>query len=374
MLEDGRVRLTEFWERYIREELSYDPRSQTYRRVGSGGALTDVDLLLREIEAMLHAAPADRRLRLLEIGARENDDDEAGAGHPWSLTARERLRARNLLRRWARALADPRHAWLSPEAPARNYEALLEVLALIWLGGALDDEHMEDLFGEMWAGFLGSESRRGFLQRADRELAQEALESLTADSCELAAGLAYTALRPENPWQEWIYEWQPFLKTGLRDGVFRAGTLAQDVVEALCEERPSAAAIDQLLRGRSEWVDDDTWAERIAEELDLSGVRIVPHAGFKNVTLVVRVDGLTSSAHDPRLITLARRAIALKKTSHVLLEVGSERFLLRFGEVCRARIGNESRASIVPLDAARLAAVEAQGGTLAELLGVEAAA
>jgi hypothetical protein len=365
---------TGFWERYVREELSYDPRSQTYRRVGSGGALTDADLLLREIEAMLHAAPADRRLRLLGAGATEDADDEAGTGHPWSFTARERLRARNLLRRWARALADPRHAWLSPEAPAQNYEALLEVLTLIWLGDTLEDEHVEELLGEMWAGFLGSESRRGFLQRAEPELARETLKSLSADSCELAAGLAYTALHPENPWHEWIYEWQPFLKAGLRDGVFRAGTLAQDVVEALCEERPSAAAIDELLRRRSEWVDDDTWASRIAEELDLSGVRIVPNAGFKNVTLVVRLDGLPTSAHDPRLITLARRAIALKKTSHVLLEVGTERFLLRFGEVCRARIGNESRASIVPIDEARLAAVEEQGGTLAELLGVGAAA
>ena len=365
---------TGFWERYVREELSYDPRSQTYRRVGSGGTLTDADLLLREIESMLDAAPADRRLRIVGIGGTENGNGEAGTGGPWSFTARERVRARNLLRRWALALADPRHAWLSPEAPARNYEALLEVLALIWLGGALEDEHVVELLGEMWAGFLGSESRRGFLQRADPELAHEALESLREDSCELAAGLAYTALRPDKPWQEWIYEWQPFLEVGLREGVFGAGSFAADLVDALCGERPSAVAIEELLRRRAEWVDDDTWARRVGEELGLDGVRIVPNAGFKNVSLVVRLDSLPTSARDPRLIVLARRAMALKKTDHVLLEVGTERFLLRFGEVCRARIGNESRASIVPIDEARLAAVEEQGGTLAELLGVGAAA
>lgn len=328
---------TGFWERYVREELSYDPRSQTYRRVGSGGTLTDADLLLREIESMLHAAPADRRLRLVGVGATENENGEAGTGHPWSFTARERLRARNLLRRWARALADPRHAWLSPEAPARNYEALLEVLTLIWLGKALDDHHVEELLGEMWAGFIGSESRRGFLQRADPELAHEALESLRKDSCELAAGLAYSALHPDSAWHEWIYEWQPFLKVGLGEDVFRAGSFATDLVDALCGERPSAAAIEELLRRRSEWVDDDTWARRVAEELGLNGVRIVPNAGFKNVSLVVRLDSLPTSARDPRLIVLARRAMALKKTNHVLLEVGTERFLLRVGEVCRAR-------------------------------------
>src|SRR5204863_475353 len=162
---------------------------------------------------------------------------------------KERLRARNLLRRWARALADPRHAWLSPEAPARNYEALLEVLTLIWLADALEEHRMDELLGEMWAGFIGSESRRGFLQRG--------------------------------------------------------------------------------------------------------------------------VDGLTRPTRDPRLVLLARRAISLKKSDHVLLVAGDQRFLIRLGEVCFARIDEKQRASVSPISESRLAAVEEQGGTLADLLGTE---
>jgi hypothetical protein len=364
---------TGFWERYAREELEYDPRSQTYRRLGSAGGSSEADVLIREITTMLQAAPADRRLRLTANATKADQEEGPSGGHPWSFTARERLRARNLLRRWARALCDPRHAWLSPEAPARNYEALLEVLTLIWLASALEDRHVEDLLGEMWASFIGSENRRGFLERADDELLAEALGSLSDDARQLAAGLAYSALHPTDTWQDWIYDWQPFLSRGLLDGVFRGGELALDLVEALRGERPEATDIEKLLASRADWVDDETWGRRMAGELGVESVKFIPHAGFKNVTFVVRVNGLSRPARDTRLITLARRAIAFKKADHVLVEAGTERFLIRLGDICTARIDGKMWESVTPIEESRLAAVEDQGGSLAELLGVEAA-
>jgi hypothetical protein len=46
---------TGFWERYVRDELTYDTRSQTYRPLSGARTLASGDLLLREIEAMLKA-------------------------------------------------------------------------------------------------------------------------------------------------------------------------------------------------------------------------------------------------------------------------------------------------------------------------------
>jgi hypothetical protein len=101
--------------------------------------------------------------------------------------------------------------------------------------------------------------------------------------------------------------------------------------------------------------------------------RLVPRAGFRNVSLVVYVEGIPDPAHDPRIVILARRAIALKHADHVLLDTPGQRFLLRFGEVCVALVDGQMRESIAPIDAQRLAAVEEQGGTLADLLGQAAA-
>ncbi len=46
---------TDFWERYAREELDYDPRSSTYHPLTPGsGILGPVDELLRELDLLLH--------------------------------------------------------------------------------------------------------------------------------------------------------------------------------------------------------------------------------------------------------------------------------------------------------------------------------
>jgi hypothetical protein len=105
----------------------------------------------------------------------------------------------------------------------------------------------------------------------------------------------------------------------------------------------------------------------------LAGVRLVKSAGFKNVSLVVDVIGMTDPSHDPRTVELVRRAMSLKKSDHVMVRSEGERFLLRLGAVARARVGNETHVSIEPIEKARLDAVAEQGGTLADLLGIAAA-
>lgn len=364
---------TDFWERYAREELAYDPRSQTYRPLAGIGASSETDLLLREIEAMLHAAPQDRRLRLLRgIAGGEDSAEDSGTGHSWSLTARQQLRARNVIRRWARALPDPRHAWLSPDAPARNYEALVEMLALIWLGDTLERERIVELLGEVWTGLLGSDTHRGLVQGADPELRGEVLRSINGDVRELAAAMAYVTLA-EPGWVGLIYDWQPFLARGVEDGLFVAGGLACAFVQSVSGDSPTATEIEDLLLERIDYTDDERWGDRIQGELGLSRVRLVRGAQYKRASVVVEVAGMADPAHDPRTVALARRVMAFKKSDHVLIDAEGERFLLQLGSVARARLNGQAHSSTEPIEMARLDAVERQGGTLADLLGIAAA-
>lgn len=365
---------TGFWERYAREELVSDPRSQTYRPVAASSPLTDTDALLGEIEAMLYAAPGDRRLRIVTATGAKPPEEERQPGTQWTLSARERVRSRNLLRRWARALADPRHVWLSPTAPARNYEALLEVLALIWLSEALDAADIVQLLQELWTSFVGSNSRPGVIDRTDHDLADELIASLTDDSRQIGAALAYCALFGELGWATWVYDWQPFLARGLDANILAAGPLATDIIEALCDTRPSEQELTDAIRERAIWTDDATWGDRLTSELGLARVRLEKNAQFRNVTTVVRIDGLTGPVSDSRLIVVARRAMSFRESDHVLLMIGDQRFLIRLGDHCRALVDARTRKSITVIDADRLAAVERQGGTLTDLLGHPAAA
>jgi hypothetical protein len=360
-----------FWERYARDELSYDQRSHTYRPLAVGGASAGNDLLLREIEAMLHSAPHERRLRLVR-GSTSEPPERAGTGHQWSLSARQQLRATNLIRRWARALSDPRHAWLAPQAPARNYEALIEMLALIWLADALDDGRIVGLLGDVWGALLGSETRKGFVDRAEPELRDEVLGGIQSDVREVAAGMAFIALVTPG-WARFIYDWQPFLVRGIEAGIFVGGDLSRALVEAIADVTTPVTEIEDVLIARAEYVDEEEWGKRIAKELGLASVRLVKSAGFKNVSLVVDVTGSTDPANDPRTIQLARLAMSFKKSDHVMVQAKGERFLLRLGAVARARVGNETHVSIEPIQKARLDAVVEQGGTLADLLGIAAA-
>ncbi len=361
---------TDFWERYVREELAYDVRSHGYRRGGGVHELTTTDLLLNEIRAMLRAAPGERRLRLLRGGDEEEDEPGGeGGGAPWTPTARERVRAANLLRRWARALADPRHVWLSEEAPARNYEALLELLATIWIGELLEDERVVELLGETWSALLGGDERRGLVDRLEEPLARDVLASVQEEVRDLAGGLACCCLHPDMPWPDYVYAWQPFLVRGLEAGILSPGPRACELVAALFpDEQPTAAELADRLLARAMWVDDETWGKRLAELLGVASVRLIEHARFKDVHAAVRVEGIADPARDPRTLVLARRAMAFRRSDDVLVDAGGQRFLLRLGETARALVDGRARCSPGPLDRERLLAVERQQGSLADLL------
>ena len=117
---------TDFWDRLMADELSYDPRTANYPGMASGLKPIGHDLF-HELEIMLAMAPRDNPLLRLVSGDTAGTPQAGNehAGTTWSLEARQRVRVVNVLSRWCRAVSDPRHALLRPDAPATNYQALL---------------------------------------------------------------------------------------------------------------------------------------------------------------------------------------------------------------------------------------------------------
>ena len=359
-----------YWDRFAREEIQYDQRSQTYRPLSSHDRSAEPSPLMAQIRAMLSGAPSERNLRRFR-NAVLTDSEEGGSSGEWTATAREKTLARNLIRRWARALPDPRHVWLAEDAAARNYEALIELLAWVWLDENFTDAEMVELLGELFSGLLGANQGQGLYGRAEPETAEAVVRSIGEDCKGLAAGMAYCALT-NAAWRHFVYDWQYFLSLGLELRVLEPDDLAVAFVEELKHEARTAESITELLSSRARYVDDEMWGTRIAESMGLNRVSLSQAPGFKNVELTVEIDGIADPQIDPRVIFVARRAFEFKQAGSLMILVAERRYLLRLGEKAEMLIDDVHRTSIEPIELERLYAVERQGGNLSDLLGVSA--
>jgi len=367
----------DFWERYAKEELAYDPRSQSYRPLTPGaGELAPIEELLRELQTLLSAAPAPAgpRLRILTGESSEDDGEgENAAGSSWSMEARQRRRAYNLFMRWSQAVADPRHMLLAPTAPVVNYETLLAVTSAAWAYDALEPRQLRKLLLTLLTAFIGGDRRQpGFLGRVEDEERDEALGRLDPFARELAAGLAAVALNSH--WLPAIYEWQPVLRRGLDLDVLLIGEWSVRVVKRLLGKDVDVDWIYALLRQRIEFVDDDTWCQRVATELGFDSVSLDLHRAAK-VRSWVFVEGAADPLGDTRLLTLAQRFLEFKDVPAVALKADSgDVMIFEPGASARARVDNVSWRSQTPVTLARLEEIQRQGGSWADLVEATAAA
>ena len=209
---------TDFWDRLMADELSYDPRTANYPGMASGVTPIGHDLF-RELEIMLAMAPRDNPLLRLVSGDSAGKPQTEGehTGITWSLEARQRVRVVNVLSRWCRAISDPRHALLRPDAPAANYQALLSVLVTAWVEDAIDEDRLIRLAANCSALSWVTESLQASSGGQTRTCATSVLRHLDRGVREWAAGIAYLALRPERPWKDIVYDWQPYLNKALID-------------------------------------------------------------------------------------------------------------------------------------------------------------
>jgi hypothetical protein len=169
----------ELWERLEREQIARDLRSATYARIWNRAGLgaEPVIELLETLRARTPAEPSGRSLLSVLLDHRDDDADRPHDTDParrWKTSTRIRVRARNLLRRWADAQTDPRLAWVHPLAPAGNFVEIVEMLAHLRLERASRPERVELTEGdldEIWLRwlrpFVGTGNGDGWLDHLD---------------------------------------------------------------------------------------------------------------------------------------------------------------------------------------------------------------
>lgn len=365
---------SDFWDKYAQAELEYDARTQTYRPLTSDASrhAGPVDELLRELQMLLHAAPDAPHpvLRILTAAAEHADgEDEPSAGMPWTMEARQRVRAYNLLSRWCDAVADPRHVFISPDAPIINYQTLLAVLLVAWVYEALDEDHLCRLLLKLMKAFIGTADGQGFLGRADEGLRAATRERLHGFTAEAAAGMVASALGPGTPWSGEIYDWQPILRRGIALGAILASDRSATVVEWLTGETTTSSDVDELLMKRLNYIDDKTWCARLAAELELNRIELELHRQAK-VGTAVSVYGPTNPLHDGRLLTVARRVIDHKSLTAVAIKCGDTTMVFEPGKRARALVSGNTLRSSGPTDTIQFGEIEQQGGSWADVLNV----
>lgn len=310
------------WERLEHEQLARDYRAHAYP--GVWGADSAGNPLIELLEILRDRAPAGppigsgspldellarrRADGLPEDRGSQNDDTDDSAPRPrWKTTTRTRVRALNVLRRWAAAQRDPRLAWVDPYAPAGNFAAIASFLAGLRIESAVDpgavELSTEDLDG-VWAlwlrSFAGSGVGDGWLDAlAPEELA--ALEAKRPDWLpEAVAALSWLLVRPGLKERERLVQHQAVLGAARRLGLLEPSDLTARYLAAVTGNAHTRDQVaDRLLRAET-YLDDPLWCARTAQECSLPQVQI---DDFPGSPLQVRlfVSGLGDPLRDPRL-------------------------------------------------------------------------
>lgn len=319
----------DLWERLEREQLGRDPRAGTYRRLWHrrSGLEPDepiIELLeamrdrIRVSEQLGTGASPTTLLTLVLAHEPQSDDVAADGGQPpvrrWKPQTRIRVRARNVLRRWAAAQTDPRLLWIDPLAPAKNFEVIAGVFARLWLEIAVDPTRSEltsDDMNELWfdwlSPFVGSDRADGWLDHPDIAMSEVA-ERLSAGLPETVAGLCWLAVHEED--RGTTVRWQPVLKRALDHGLLEPTQATARFASTVTHESMNTGAIKGRLLKCIQFIDDPLWCERTGDEMDLDGLRLEEVSQGQEVGVRLRVRGVADPLIDPRvpqLIVAVRR-------------------------------------------------------------------
>ena len=302
----------DLWDRLEREKLGRDPRSGAYGRMFAERTSGDLgEPLIELLDAMRERTPdhpVDGVLRSISGPATAVNP---GTGAPWSTSARVRVRARNVLNRWAAVQNDPRLTWVDPLAPLGNLRLVAATLALLWRYNAepeVDAGLTEDDLDELWMtwirAFVGTGSGDGWLNHSGLP-DDEIRARLGGDFARNVTVLCWLALRPRPGRRERIVEWQPIMRAVLDWGLLEVD---DDTAEYLAATgRPvSADQVETDLLEALEFIDDDLWCSKTASELGLTnlGLKAVAHGHRTSIRLFV--GGVQDPLNDPRLPVLVR--------------------------------------------------------------------
>ena len=316
------------WDRLEREKLGRDPRAGTYARLlgqrpGAGAGVAEP--LIELLEAMRDRAPGEdsrgHHASVLQLIA-----DQAGSqtGSRWSTTAKVRVRARNVLRRWAAAQTDPRLSWVDPLAPLGNLAMVAAIFGELWCHNAVPDavieltsDDLDDLWALWFRPFAGTGQGDGWLDRVDLGEARFK-EQLGGDFPRSITALCWLALRPGAKRRERVVSWQPYLQAAFDKNLI---DVDDDTVEFL---RATGHAVDRDrvetdLLAALDFIDDDLWCAQRAAALGLTELTLTQSLVGQRRLVRLNVKGLEDPLNDPRIPTLIVAACQYRSTDAVTL-------------------------------------------------------
>ncbi|MFH8483984.1 hypothetical protein [Streptomyces longisporoflavus] len=383
--ESGEQTDDDLWDRLEREQLARDPRASVYDRMWRRHTLDGAEPLVELLEALRARAPVTARPHphslLAQLLDRTHEKPDHGEGIParsWTPSARIRVRARNVLRRWAAAQTDPRLVWVDPFAPAGNFAVIALTLAHLRLDQVRYPERVElteedlDEIWQLWLRpFVGTGQGDGWLDQLDKSTRTQVLDRLPIWLPEAVAALCWLVLQPGSDQRERVVAFKPVLAAALGHGLLDPTEMTSRYLSAVTGLAITCDKVDDQLLAAIDFIDDELWCARTAEEFGLEELRLAASPGAKAVQVRLDVRGISApfvDARVPRLVLVARQ---YRRCDGVLLiDADSGWRLALVTDETIAYLPNVGAAlaeSSQPLIPGSLEAVCAAGGVLADL-------
>lgn len=377
---EGQTDEDSLWDRLEREQLACDPRAATYARLWQPG-FSDTQPLIELLEMLrtrLPAGPDAARQSLLSILLDQPPSDGQTDGRRWSTSARIRVRARNLLRRWAAAQTDPRLRWIDPLAPAGNFTMMAETLVTLRLASVLSPgqveltgDDLDDIWQRWLRGFAGAGEGDGWLDQLDDDTASLIRDRLPGRLPEEVAALTWLVIRPGIRYRERVIAFQPVLTASLGHGLIDPTEESARYLTAVTGTGITRDQVDDDLLAAAVFIDDDLWCIRTSETLALPRLRLRPSPGAAAVGVRLDVLGVSDPLLDPRIprvVTAARNYRGCDGVA-VYASDASWRVVTVTGETVYylPRPGAATVKSAEPLASGTIESLAAAGGVLADL-------
>ncbi len=386
----------DLWERLEREQLARDPRSYTYSRMWRADGAGDP--IIELLEALRDRVPADltraaggrsvldellarRRAKAAADGPEDGPSEggDPGSRRRWKPATRTRVRALNVLRRWAAAQHDPRLVWVDPLAPAGNLAAVTAFLAGLRLDSAaapgtveLTDADMDDVWSRWLRPIAGTGQGDGWLDGLTSAEGAAARQAMPQWLPEASAALTWLLIRPGPDRRSRVVAFQPVLTAALGHGLIQPTDLTASYLSAVTGQQVRRDRIDEDLLVAESFVDDHLWCARTAEELGVARLRLEASPGAGAVRVRLFVTGIADPMLDPRLPRLLSAVRQYRRGAGVALfdaDGGWRRLALVEGAPATylpAR-GAPDLQSFRPVDDAALSVLAAQGQVLADV-------
>jgi hypothetical protein len=304
------------WERLDRERLARDPRAGIYAALWARDTTSSTEPVIALLETLRDQAPAmtggpgsSPLAHLVQLARDHRPEDSAGSepARRWAPSTRVRVRARNVLRRWAAAQADPRLSWVDPLAPAGNFAMVAWVLARLRAYRAageqveLTDDDLDGLWQSWLRAFAGAGQGDGWLDRLDTDTREHAAARLPRWLPEIVAALCWLVVRPGPGIRARTIDFQPVLAAALSSGLVEPTGTTPAYLSIITGQPITSGQADVQLLEAIGYIDDDLWCARTTAELDLDELSLRAPPGAAAVSVRLDVGGIADPLADPRV-------------------------------------------------------------------------